>query len=163
MIDAPIKPELDMLLRLSWPLKHIFMTQATQSPRIVADATEGDIAVEKVVYGTAAIRATEVLTQDMTDSQSSQTTSCPKGAYLGLCSEGMVKGVRPGKYTHSIKNKKYAVDAVLALRLSQRNRGNPSLAGDPRGLWNTIMGGVEKQENGQMDVVIALWKDGLLE
>lgn len=124
-------------------------------------------------YGSAAIRATEIALQDVTadpkhawstatreifpNSPSSQEKGCPKGAYLGLCSEGLVKGIAAGKYTNSIDNRRYAVEAVLALR------ENPSLASDPSLLWETIMDGTAKKQNSQTDVVISLWNNGLLE
>ena len=33
----------------------------------------------------------------------------PRGAFLGLCEEGLVKGIPPGRYTASKKDKEYAV------------------------------------------------------
>ena len=41
--------------------------------------------------------------------------SCPRGAFLGLCEEGLVRGVVPGEYTGSDKNKSYALEAVRHL------------------------------------------------
>jgi hypothetical protein len=38
-------------------------------------------------------------------SESSRKKSCPKGAFQGLCEEGMVAGVNPGNYTRSLKTK----------------------------------------------------------
>lgn len=35
----------------------------------------------------------------------SQRKGCPKGVYLGLCEEGLVKGIPKGKYTKSKKIK----------------------------------------------------------
>jgi hypothetical protein len=83
----------------------------------------------------------------------SQKKGCPKGAFLGLCEEGLVKGIANGKYTTSIDNKHYALRAVELLR-----------AGDSRikpiELWSLVMNGVKKSHNGQMDVVLALWSNG---
>ena len=31
---------------------------------------------------------------------------CPKGTFLGLCEEGLIKDIPKGQYTKSIKNKK---------------------------------------------------------
>jgi hypothetical protein len=47
---------------------------------------------------------------------SSQKKSCARDAYLGLCEAGLVKGIRPGAYTTSIQNKRYAIKAVQLLR-----------------------------------------------
>lgn len=90
------------------------------------------------------------------NSVSSKTKGCPKGAFLGLCEEGMVKGVPKGSFTRSVDNKRYAVDAVAELKR------NPEFANDPRGLWEAVMMGVVKKENSQMSVVIALWDEGLI-
>jgi len=86
----------------------------------------------------------------------SQQKGCPRNTFLGLCEAGLVAGVEPGSYTQSKKNKQYAVDAVAILK--QR----PSLLDDPKGLWATVLQGEPKKHNQQMDVVIALWKDGLI-
>jgi len=87
---------------------------------------------------------------------SGQTKGCPRHAFLGLCEHGMVKEIPAGKYTGSKKNKKYAVEAVVALRR------RPELARDPEKLWKCIMRGEEKEHNSQMYVVVALWKRNLL-
>ena len=46
----------------------------------------------------------------------SQKKGCPKGAFLGLCEEGLIKGVKEGHYCDSIKNKEYTVKAVEAIK-----------------------------------------------
>ena len=87
---------------------------------------------------------------------SSQVKSCPRGAFLGLCEAGLVRGIPAGRYTTSRKNKQYAVEAVnLLLRF-------PHLADDPLGLWATVIRGKFKTHNSQMSVVIALWKRGFI-
>ena len=91
------------------------------------------------------------------NSQSSQDKGCPKGAFLGLCSHGLVKGVEPGNYTRSKDNRAYAVRAVQLLKQ------NPSLYERPNDLWSAILAGEEKVENSQTDVVIALWNSGALD
>ena len=82
--------------------------------------------------------------------------SCPKSAFLGLCSEGYVKGIPSGEYTSSQKNKKYAIDAVKLLRLE------PNLTSDLAVLWKRVLNGQHKQHNSQMDVVWALWQGEFL-
>ena|ERR1039458_5770989 len=98
------------------------------------------------------LAATEVFP----DSPSSQDKGCPRGAFLGLCEEGLVKRVAPGIYTRSRKNKKYALQAFDLLC------ADPSLSNDPKILWRRVMDGDKKAHNSQMDVVIALWKMKLL-
>lgn len=80
---------------------------------------------------------------------------CPKGAFLGICEEGLVQGIRPGQYTRSKDNKRYAVEAIKALKET------PSLTGDPDALWRAVPDH-PLNENGQMDVVISLWERGLI-
>jgi hypothetical protein len=123
-------------------------------------------------YGRAAVLATKLITEGFArdpleawrkatveifpDSPSSQEKGCPKGAYLGLCEEGLVQGVRPGEYTTSKENKGYALKAVELLGM------NPSLAKDEDLLWSKVLQGENKTPNSQMDVVISLWTLGLI-
>ncbi len=86
----------------------------------------------------------------------SQRKACPRGAFLGLCEEGLIEGIKPGQYTRSQKNKKYAINAIRALRK------DPTLSNNLNALWNTVLGGASKQHNSQMDVVIALWNEKLI-
>lgn len=50
------------------------------------------------------------------ESKSSQKKGCPKNTFLGLCEEGLVKGISKGKYTKSVKNKEYALKAIELLK-----------------------------------------------
>ncbi len=84
------------------------------------------------------------------DSPSSRNKACPKSTFLGLCENGLVKGIKAGRYTRSVENKAYAVKAVELLQ------HNPALADDPVRLWDLIIGNEGKVENQQMDVVISL-------
>lgn len=79
---------------------------------------------------------------------------CPKGAFLGLCSEGLVSGIPRGNYTKSIKNSEYAKRAVEILR------NQPLLAKNSAALWLKIQDGDSITHNGQLDVVISLWEAG---
>jgi hypothetical protein len=90
------------------------------------------------------------------DSESSRKKGCPKDAFLGLCETGIVKGITKGKYTRSLLNKKYALDAVNILKK------NPRLSDSERALWDAVQGKNRKIHNSQMDVVITLWQDGLI-
>jgi hypothetical protein len=129
-------------------------------------------------YGEVALRATALLRERACEgppeawavaartvfptSIDSQRKPCPKGAYLGLCEEGLVVGVPKGNYTRSRDNKAYAVEAV---RLLMRN---PALAdrtardGGAANLWRLVMKGVAKRPNSQMEVVLALWNQRLI-
>ena len=40
---------------------------------------------------------------------------------------------------------------------------NSELALDKNKLWKKVMNGVEKKQNGQMDVVTALWNNGMID
>lgn len=89
-------------------------------------------------------------------SQSSQIKSCPMSTYLGLCEEGLVKGVPAGKYTRSSKNKAYALRAIKLIRQ------DPNLLDTPKELILAASYGKMQSLNGQIDVISALWKAGLI-
>jgi len=91
----------------------------------------------------------------------SQEKSCPRDAFLGLCTDGHVKGVRPGNYTESVANKSYAVAAAQLLK------SNPGLTTmGTTGLWKRVLkrlnATTSKAHNGQMNVVLALFRNKLL-
>lgn len=88
-------------------------------------------------------------------SPTARRKGCPRGAYLGLCEEGLVKGVLPGRYTASKDNKYYAVRAA-ALMLEGKQNWSTNL------LWRAVTNDPEKTHYSQMDVVLALWKNGLI-
>jgi len=90
------------------------------------------------------------------NSASSQKKSCPRGAYLGLCQDGLVRRIPPGQYARSVKNKHYAVEAVSLLATK------PYVAWDEDALWAEVMKGETKVHNSQMDVVLGLWKGQML-
>ena len=73
-----------------------------------------------------------------------------QGAFLGLCAEGLVKGVNPGNYTKSIDNKRYAVEAVQILM------NHPELADDPKTLWSHVIKGIVKTENAHSKNIIVV-------
>jgi hypothetical protein len=123
-------------------------------------------------YGEAAVAAVQMLTQggakDAPEAwncavkkffpgrPASQLKGCPRGAFLGLCQEGLVEGVPTGTYTKSQLNKQYA---VAALRILQRR---PALVDDRAQLWHLAVGQKSKAHNSQMDVVIELFRQGLV-
>jgi hypothetical protein len=123
-------------------------------------------------YGEAAIEATTCLRKSpgmspadawkeavklvFPNSASSQNKACPKGAFLGLCEEGIVRGVPPGRYTDAKENKGYAVAAYHVLTQE------PRLATNKRELWERVTQYSGKRPNEQMDVVVAVWESDFL-
>lgn len=85
----------------------------------------------------------------------SQMKGCPRNTFLGLCEEGLVKGISAGLYTQSKKNKKYSVTAVRLLK------EDPELAKSTKFLWKAVKKelNITIQHNDQMDVVITLWEN----
>ena len=100
-------------------------------------------------YGDTAVLATNIVhaakvtspeeawklaaTEIFPDKVPSQKKGCPKGAFLGLCEEGMVKGISAGSYSTSVHNKKYALRALSLLR------SEPSFSGGAKALWDRVM------------------------
>ncbi len=82
--------------------------------------------------------------------------SCPKSTFLGLAEEGMIIGVKQGKYTASIDNKKYGIKAI------EECKKDPALANKKSKLWELACQDENKEHNQQMDVVIALFNAGLI-
>lgn len=78
----------------------------------------------------------------------------PRGAFLGLCEEGLVKGIPAGHYTTS-KDKDYAVHAAALLAEGSQHWSISTL-------WQAVAKNPQETHNGQMDIVLALWKNGLL-
>jgi hypothetical protein len=83
-----------------------------------------------------------------------QRKTAPRGAFLGLCERGLVKGVTANPSPALDKHRQYAVRAVELLRAGT-HRNVPQL-------WAAVTEGDEIEHNAQMDVVLALWKNGLL-
>ena len=123
-------------------------------------------------FGRTAIRARElfvsrkvydpkeawnVASQKILTSLSTQKKVCPRCAFLGLCEEGMVKGIPEGSYTDSVEDKKYALQGVKALKK------DPTLAFNKSALWRVATEGKDIAHNQQMDVVVELWKKELLD
>ena len=58
-----------------------------------------------------------------------QIKGCPKGAFLGLCCEGLIEGIPAGPYSKPSKNGEYAIGAINILK------DNRFLASEPDRLW----------------------------
>jgi hypothetical protein len=89
------------------------------------------------------------------ESISSQQKNCPRGAFLGMCEAGLVKGIPQGHYTRSKDNKGYALKAIDLLM----GGGEYST---PLSLWKLVVNNRNISHNSQMDVVVALWEKGLI-
>jgi hypothetical protein len=82
----------------------------------------------------------------------------PRGAFLGLCEAGLVKGIpaapsAPATSSAS-RHKSYAVKAVELLRAGTHTTVSQ--------LWAEVADGEGGEHASQMDVVLALWKNGLI-
>ena len=124
------------------------------------------------IYGKAAITAARMLEQDTpskpeaawarairreTKSPDSRRKRCPRGAFLGLCAAGLIPGceARPSLFRSS--NGDYAVRMVKAIR------ADPQVLTDRKRLWRSAVRSAKKKENGQIDVVVSLWREGIIE
>jgi hypothetical protein len=79
----------------------------------------------------------------------------PRGAFLGLCEEGLVKGIPAGHYSATRDHKNYAVRAVALLTDATQSLSVSAL-------WRAVTQDPEKPHGGQMDIVMALWKNDLI-
>jgi hypothetical protein len=79
----------------------------------------------------------------------------PRGAFLGLCEAGLIKGIPTGEYTASKDNKDYAVRAVRLLMEGTQHWSRSAL-------WQAVTKDADKKESGQIDVVLALWNNDLI-
>jgi len=124
------------------------------------------------IYGRAAITAARMLEQGTpsnpeaawtrairreTKNYESRRKTCPREAFLGLCAAGLILGceARPSLFRSS--NGDYAVRMVKAIR------ADPQVLTDRNRLWRSAVGSAEKEENGQIDVVVSLWREGIIE
>ncbi len=88
-------------------------------------------------------------------SPTARKKSHPRAAFLGLCEEGLVKGIPAGNYGAAKDDKSHAVGAVALLAEGTKSWSTSAL-------WQAVTSGPEKKHNSQMDVVMALWKNGLI-
>ncbi|MHB1748304.1 MAG: DUF6979 family protein [Leptospirillum sp.] len=70
-----------------------------------------------------------------------------------MCGAGEIVGIPSGNYTRSKKNAFYGTEAIKFLRADSELRNNKA------DLWGKVVGGKNIFQNGQMDVVIALWNE----
>jgi hypothetical protein len=88
-------------------------------------------------------------------SPAARKQGCRRGAFLGLCDAGLVKGIPAGRYTASKDNKAYSVRAAELLIEGTQSWSTSSL-------WKVASNDPEKTHNSQMDIVLALWKNDLI-
>lgn len=115
-------------------------------------------AIEAVKLNLPPRKAQEKTIEKITDSESARKKGCPKTAFLGLCEEGLVKGIPKRKCLRNSEslNKTYAIDACKLIK------ANPEFKElTPSKLWKKLNLGT-KGHNSQMDVVLALQAEELL-
>jgi hypothetical protein len=83
-----------------------------------------------------------------------QKKSAPRAAFLGLCEAGLVKGIHGDAFSSQNKNKAYAVEATALLAAGTHKTVSQ--------LWAEVTQGEDIPHASQMDVVLALWKNGRL-
>ena len=83
-----------------------------------------------------------------------QKKGAPKGAFLGLCDAGLVKAIPADEAASGNRNGKFAVKAVELLKAGTHRTVTT--------LWAEVSAGEELEHSAQMDVVLALWKNGML-
>ena len=115
------------------------------------------LAASMETYGkalTPAMRWREATKKLYPTSPSAQRKGGPRFAFLSLCEAGLVKGISAGQYAPSNKQKAYALRAAGLLKSGTHNSVSA--------LWREVTDGEEVAHNSQMDVVLALWKNGLI-
>ncbi len=115
------------------------------------------MAVRMETYGkalTAAERWQDAVKKLYPTTPAGQKKEGPRAAFLGLCEAGLVKNMPAGPPSAPNRNKDYAVEAVRLLR----EDGQRSISQ----LWAAVSAGDAVEHASQMDVVLALWKNGLI-
>lgn len=116
------------------------------------------MAVRMETYGkaiTPAERWQDAVAKLYPTTPAAQRKAGPKQAFLGLCEAGLIKGIAAGQYSPSNRNKLYALQAVQMLRAGTHKTVSQ--------LWGAVNEGNEISHASQMDVVLALWKNDLID
>ena len=114
------------------------------------------MAVRMETYGkalTPAERWQDAVMKLYPTSPISQKKGAPRNAFLGLCEHGLVKGITSPEGRTSA-DKLAAVKAVELLRAGSHKTVTQ--------LWAEVNDDDGKPHSSQMDVVLALWKNGLI-
>lgn len=88
-----------------------------------------------------------------------QKKGCPRNAFLGICEEGLIKGVKAGRYNkkeHSL-NKQYAINTIKLLK-----EDSTYLERDNKEIWRIVTNGKDIKSNYQVEMVKALWEKDLI-
>ena len=119
------------------------------------------LAVRMETYGkalTALERWDDAVKKMYPTTPAGQKKGGPRAAFVGLCEAGLVKGVEAGysgpATSQGNRNKAYAVTAVELLKVGTHKTVSQ--------LWPAVTDGEVVQHASQMDVVLALWKNGLI-
>jgi hypothetical protein len=75
-------------------------------------------------------------------SATARKKGCPRGAFLGLCEAGLVKGIPAGRYAASKDSKAYAVRAAELLAEGTQSWSTSAL-------WKAVSNDPEKTHNSQ--------------
>ena len=118
------------------------------------------LAVRMELYGkalTAGERWEDAVKKVYPTTTAGQKKNAPRAAFVGLCDAGLVKGVAAGSSgltSAGNRNRDYAVEAVRLLRAGTHKTVTQ--------LWAAVTDGDQTEHASQMDVVLALWKNGLI-
>ncbi|MCS3408996.1 DUF6979 family protein [Serratia sp. AKBS12] len=123
---------------------------------------------ENTVYGSIALVAVRAVIDSGVSPNTAWDTavqgkekSCPRGAFLGLCQDGWIKGVPSGNYLRQGNlNQQYAI------RAAQYLLAKPGINVGAKELWQEAIKTAQNRDkihNQQMNVVIALNDAGLLQ
>ena len=95
------------------------------------------------------------------DKEASIKKGCPRNVFLGLCEDGLIIGIPPGKYTKSKSNKTYAIATIELLREREIFKEFSETE-----IWKMVLTkcktNLEKKHNSQIPVIKALFENKLL-
>ena len=120
------------------------------------------LAVRMDTFGkalTPAERWTDAVCKVYPTATAGQKKNAPRAAFVGLCDAGLVKGIAGGAGSGSgtssgNRNRDYALEAVRLLKAGEHKTVTQ--------LWAAVTDGDDVEHASQMDVVLALWKNGLI-
>ena len=113
-------------------------------------------AVRMNLYGKALtpVERWQDAVQKLYPTQAGQKKKAPREAFVGLCDAGLVKGITVDNNSVGNRNKDYAVAAVELLRAGTHKTVTQ--------LWSAVTDSDGTEHACQMDVVLALWKNNLI-
>lgn len=88
-----------------------------------------------------------------------QKKGCPRTAFLGICEEGLIKGIKAGRYNHKQDslNKQYAINTINLLK-----QDPTYINKDNKEIWAIVTQGKKIKSNYQVEIVKALWEKDLI-